>query len=126
MTTYDPAIQDILTRRVYIVRAKEELIERLSSHFNTDDLNEISRPQVVMTEELYFEKHLEGWRRKILEKCKESFLKDELEYGLLDEIVDLEKVLGQTSDLQKCFDQWWVAEEAADYIEIETDWHLSG
>ena len=113
--------QDMLDRRVYVVTPKKALLEKVSPLVDERDLQELSKPHVVMTDELRFEEFIEGWRRSILEKCKEAFLLDEFEYGPLFELEDLDDALGQTVDLLKCFDDWWVAEEAG-YTQIETDW----
>ncbi|MCP4157066.1 MAG: hypothetical protein GY757_55650, partial [bacterium] len=62
--------QDIPCRRVYIVQPKEKLLEQVRNLADNDILEGISIPHVVMTEELSFERYLEGWRAKILELCK--------------------------------------------------------
>lgn len=121
--SYDPETQDILDRRVYVVRPLEELVAKLTPILSQEDISDLLRPTVVMTEELFFEKHLEGWRRSILKKCKHQFISEQLEFGLLYEVKDIESVLGCPNNAEEFFDKWFCAEEA-EYTQIETNWHV--
>ena len=122
--TYDSEVQDILDRRVYVIRPNPTLVKALSCVLDEDDLNDLFKPHVVMTDELYFEKHLEGWRKKILEKCKITFVTEQLEFGVLFSISDIENKLSSLNDKVEFFNKWYIAEEA-EYTQIETNWHLS-
>lgn len=113
--------QDTLDRIVYVVTPKPALIEKLALILDEEDLGDLTRPHVVMTDEVCFEEFLEAWQDVIFEKCKDTFLVDEFEYGVLGEQENLEEIIGQTDDLQKCFDQWWTAVEVG-YTQIETSW----
>ena len=113
--------QDIPCRRVYVMRPNESLLEKISLLDDVELLKDINRPQVVMTEELPFEEYLEGWRLKILNICKVTFLKEILlEYPIMNEQTAVE-LLGSVEPTSELFDQWWEAEEA-EYTEIKTNW----
>lgn len=116
--------QDIPDRRVYVVRPGEALLEKLKVVEDHDLVTQLCKPWVVMTEELPFEKFLEGWRSKILELCKSEFLKKNFDFDeeyilyLPEEILPLLPDIEYTKEF---FDTWWIAEEA-DYIQIPTNW----
>ncbi len=116
--------QDIPDRRMYVIKPRLCLIKKITPFFSSSGLEFVEKPNVVMTEELPFEQHLEGWRAVILKKCKEAFIKEQMEYGIFCELEekDLGDLLGSTSDMQECFDKWWLAEETADWIEIPMNW----
>jgi len=113
--------QDILTRRVYIIKPNSELLKKLSTLNDEDCLDFYSQATVVMTEELYFEESLEGWRKQILDKCKERYLHDLLEFEPFNDMELRKNIIGEENNLLTLFDKWWTAEEAS-YIQIKTDW----
>ncbi len=115
-----PETQDIYCRRVYVIRAKPSLIAHLTeigAKLDVDDINSLQSPTVVMTEEVPFERDLEGWRPAIKNKCKEAFLRETLEYRPLSLLELPEGLLTDMDILTAFFDRWWEAEEADD-IEI--------
>ena len=117
---YDP--QDMVTRVVYIVRAKEEMIQVLSEYLDQEGLDILLKPSVVMTEEAPFEQCFESWRRHILKNCKIQFLEVELEFGELSN-PELASLLNpDKDDFETFFDKWWNVEKAEDYLEIESRW----
>ena len=115
--------QDIPCRSVYIVRAKPELLERIQALNQIDLMTDLARPTVVMTEELPFEKYLEGWRKTIYQHCQRSFIEQLLHDNnpFPSDAVQIQ-VLGTETDEIKLFEQWWTAEEA-DYLQVSTTWH---
>lgn len=104
-----------------MIRPRPALIAHLTeSHpqVNADDVKFLQQPRVVMTEEVPFERDLEGWRPAIKNKCKEAFLRQTLEWHPFSLLQLPEGVLINMDTLTTFFDQWWEAEEAED-IEIE-------
>ena len=114
--------QDIAARRVYVVKPKKELLDKLIELGESSLIEYIVIPQVVMTEELPFEEYLEGWRSKILTLCKQAFL-DELliEYQFFPEETFIQ-LFGNETISDKSFDRWWITEEA-EYLQIPTNWN---
>ena len=111
--------QDIPDRRVYVVRARPELLKRVAGLGDSDLREALARPYVVMTEELPFERFLEGWRPVIRRVSKIEFLEEVLERCSpfpSDEFAM--QALGGTTPTEELFDRWWTAEEA-EYIELE-------
>jgi hypothetical protein len=117
---YLPETRDLYRRRVYVIRAKPELIAHLivnGAKLDADEIDAMQTPTVVMTEEVPFERDLEGWRPAIKNKCKEAFFHETLEYPPLS-LLELPEGLFTNMDiLTAFFDRWWNAEEADD-IEI--------
>ncbi len=116
------ADQDMSTRIVYVVRARDELIRALKDVLDAEGLQILSRPYVVMTQELPYELYFESWGRAIIKVCKARYLSDELEYGEVSipacqAIIDID-----TDDKQGSFDRWWHIERAEGYTEIEPTW----
>ena len=115
-----PETRDLYCRRVYVIRAKPALIDHLTEigvKLDSVDMESLQRPTVVMTEEVPFERDLEGWRRAIENKCKEAFFRETLEYPPLSLLELPERLLTDMTILIAFFDRWWDAEEADD-IEI--------
>jgi hypothetical protein len=115
-----PETHDLYCRRVYVVRAKPELMAHLpeiGAQLEAADIDLLQRPTVVMTEEVPFERDLEGWRRAIENKCKEAYLRETLEYRPLSLLQLPVGLLTDMDILVAFFDRWWEAEEADD-IEI--------
>ncbi|WOO40909.1 hypothetical protein [Rubellicoccus peritrichatus] len=111
--------QDIYDRCVYVIRPKEELIDfilKLRPGAN-ENLNYFRIPTAVMTEAVPFEQDLEGWRIPLKNKCKEAYLRENINEFPLCEIEKPEGLLENMDTLICFFDKWWVAEEA-DHIEI--------
>ncbi|MFZ6713356.1 hypothetical protein [Undibacterium sp. TC9W] len=124
MSYYDKDLQDIITRMVYVIRPKKELISVLEKIFDSEDLERLARPFVVMTKEHPYERFFESWHRLIAKACKKEFLNYESEDGTLSDSairvelgIDLEK-----DDMQSNFDRWWHIDEATECIEIEPTW----
>ncbi len=112
--------QDVYARRVYVVRPKKELLDLILSIDPTckDEIDLYNRPTVVMTEDVPFEREIEGWRGAIESKCKEAFLRDNIYDFPLFDMDKPENLLIEMDILIQYFDKWWVIEEADDYIEI--------
>ncbi len=117
--------QDMITRMVYVIRAKPELISTLEFILDPDEKEKLSRPFVVMTKEHPYELYFESWHPFIAKACKKEFLRYESEYGLLvkviQEILDIDF---EKNDLRTNFDRWWHIEHAIDWTEIEPSWLL--
>ena len=113
--------QDSVVRRAYLVRPRLELAERLAAIGLSDDYDLLGQPTVVMTKPVPFEEALEGNRSRVLTLCKESFLRDLLEFPPLSEPTSRSALLGDGLALAESFDLWWNAEEV-ETIEIETAW----
>jgi len=110
--------QDILGRRVYLVKPKKELIELLEC---SEVIKDVSQPHMVFTEELAFEQHLEGYRSKILELCKLQFLAENIiEYPLIP-IGSWVRIPRISEISVEAFDLYWIAEEAT-YTDIPMTW----
>ena len=114
--------QDMNTRMVYVVRAKDELINALRDVLDADGLEILSRPYVVMTQDLPYEPYFESWGRSIIKACKERYLNEELEYGELSNPACRAVIAIDTDDMQSSFDRWWKIERAEGYVEIEPSW----
>ncbi|WP_395742125.1 hypothetical protein [Prosthecobacter sp.] len=115
-----PETHDLYCRRVYVVRSKPELIvqlKELGSKLDADAIELLQSPTVVMTEEVPFERDLEGWRVAIMNKCKEAYLRESMDFFPLSALELPEGLLTDMATLTAFFDQWWDAEEA-DSIEI--------
>lgn len=112
--------QDIESRRVYVVKPKAILLERLSK-YGDDRLTDIlSRLHVIMTEELPFEEYLEGWRSQTLMVAKSQYLEELLvSYPAFSSASEAEAIIGGSNPSVELFDQWCVAEEA-EYTELPT------
>lgn len=111
--------QDLPRRRVYVIRATPELLARAKGLPDDDLVDVLATPHVVMTEELPFERYLEGWRNSIRVVSKLKFLEEILEtYCPFASVADALQVLGSTTVTEELFDRWWVAEEA-EYTELE-------
>jgi|GEM_PF-5161478 len=119
-----PTEQDMITRMIYVVRPKDDLISALRNVLDTDGLEILSRPYVVMTQALPYEPYFESWGRKILKACKEQYLKEELVYGELSNPACRAAIDIDANDLEKSFDRWWQIEQANDYLEIEPSWFV--
>lgn len=117
---YLPETHDLYRRRVYVIRAKPELIAHLNvngAEFDEHEIKALQSPIVVMTEEVPSKRDLEGWRLAIKNKCKEAFFRMNLNWSPL---LRLGLPEGLLTDMDICtafFDRWWDAEEAHD-IEI--------
>lgn len=113
--------QTIFSRRVYIVESKDELLEHLGCIAEPQSVDVFREATVIMTEDVDFEKHLEGWGKGIMEVAKETFIE-----GLFGEFCpfkdedELYDVLGTQSYIE-LFDMWFNISEV-EYIEIEKDW----
>ena len=115
--------QGVFGRRVYIIRPKKELIDHILEIDPAckDDIDYFSMPTVVMTEEVSFEGDLEGWRSYIEDKCKEAYLRENIEDFPLSVMEKPEALLKDMNILKRFFDKWWITEEADDWIEILKD-----
>jgi hypothetical protein len=112
--------QDVYSRRVYVIRAKKELIE-LILKIDPSCIEEVwvyKMPTVVMTEEVPFERDIEGWRKGIKNKCKEAYIRENIQDFPLSVMEKPDRLLKEMDILLKFFDNWWIAEEAEDCIEI--------
>lgn len=114
--------QDMITRMVYVVRAQPELIEALRGVLDAEGLEILSRPYVVMTQDLPYEPYFESWGRAIVKACKERYLNEELEYGELSNPAFQAAIGLDKGDMQSSFDRWWHIERAEGYVEIEPSW----
>lgn len=114
--------QDIPCRRVYIVRAKPELLAHVRALEELDLYITLATPTVVMTDELPFEQYLEGWCKAIYEHCQRNFLHDLLEENNPFPSQEVQtQLLGQETEVLKLFVQHWTMEEA-DYLQVPTTW----
>lgn len=116
--------EDIMDRRVYVVKPGDALFEKLETLEDRDLISQLCKPWVVMTEELPFEEYLEGWRSKILELCKLAFLKENFDFTEEYTLYLPEDILSLFVNIEftrEFFDAWWVTEEA-EYIQIPTSW----
>ena len=114
--------QEMITRMVYVVRAKDDLLKALADVLDTDELEVISRPYVVMTEALPYEPYFESWGKAIIKVCKERFLMEQLEHGVLSDpacqaVADIDN-----DDVQGGFDKWWYIEQAEGFVEVNSSW----
>lgn len=117
---YLPETHDLYGRRVYVIRAKPELIAHLNGKGENLDEHEIismQSPTVVMTEEVPSKRDLDGWRPAIKNKCKEAFFRRNMNWSVLSRLGIPEGLLTDMDILTAFFDRWWDAEEAHD-IEI--------
>jgi len=120
-----PGTQDLLCRRVYVIRAKPELITHLiesGAQLDADDITTLQSPTVIMTGLVPFERDLEGWRRTILNKCKEAFFRGGLEYLPLSRLDLPAELLTDMATLSAFFDRWWIAEEAESIELVDNSW----
>ena len=110
--------QDLICRRTYVVTANEEF-KAVMKELNIDELENMSFPVVAMTEEVPFERDLEGWRSAIRSNSKESFLREFVsEYPM-----ELrEKLSAKRSEGTIKFDDWFVATEAESIELIAGSW----
>ena len=113
--------QDFPTRRIYVVKPRQELIDKLRCLDAREVVGDLTVPFVVMTDELPYEKYLEGWRKTILEQCKLNFIKRFiLEFPWIPE--EYWEEIPRISELStEAFDLYWEAEEAH-YLNIPTTW----
>ena len=108
-------------RRAYLIRPRPELSTHLIQNGQEELADICSEATVVMTEALPYEGKLEGYRAKILEKCKETYVADILTFDPLMDANVCTQLLGNYSKLTELFDRWWTAEEVST-LEIETTW----
>lgn len=116
--------EDLITRMVYIIRAKDELISALKEDLDIEGIKILSRPSVIMSEERPYELYFESWHNLIYRTVKEEYLAWEFEFGELSR-VELREIVGidvGTPDKSEIFDRWWQIERAKDYVEL-TPWY---
>jgi hypothetical protein len=113
--------QNPICRRAYVVRPRQDLLDRLREIGEEDLLGLCGEPSVVMTEPLPYEGKLEGYRALILAKCKEAYISDLFEFEPFSDSAQRVKLLGDHETAVATFDQWWTAEKA-DTLEIKTTW----
>ncbi|WP_395752595.1 hypothetical protein [Prosthecobacter sp.] len=126
---YLPETRDLYCRRVYVIRARPELIAHLivsGANLDAHEIDEMRSPTVVMTEEVPFERDIEGWRPAIKNKCKEAFFRETLEYPPLSLLELPEGLLTNMDILTAFFDRWWDAEEAVDIEIVAGCWKTRG
>ena len=115
---------DLYCRRIYVVRPNDVLLDEIRSRSSSSgvDLEYIQMPRVVMTEEVPFERDLEGWRPAILRKCKQAFVVEMWED--LETIgLPLPDAISTDLDVQLAlFDSWWIAEEAEEIEIVAGSW----
>jgi hypothetical protein len=112
-----PGKQDTFSRRMYVIRARPELIAHVKGI--ADDLETIdTSPTVVMTEEVPFEEEIEGWNITIAKKCKEAFLRSNFDVFPLTAMEKPEALLEDMDVLVAFFDKWWTSERVGNYLEI--------
>ncbi len=113
--------QTILARRVYVVQAKDELLEYLRRIAEPQSVDVFREATVIMTDEVDFERHLEGWGKGVKEVAKETFIESLFgEFCPFENEYELYDVLG-TQSYVKLFDRWFDIDEV-EYIEIKKDW----
>lgn len=114
-------------RKVYISKARPELLARLADH--PDLAKYLGRSIVLMTEELDFEKDLEGWGPQIVETVKEDFIHDLIgvdEFGiagLFETTAALYAVLGEAPNFVALYDRWFELERV-EHREIQKRWPI--
>lgn len=113
--------QNPITRRAYVIRPRQELIDHLLAAAEPDLIGICEEPTVVMTEPLPFEGKLEGFRSLILKRCKEAFLNNLFDFEPFTDLSQRNVLLGEQSSLVETFDRWWTTEEV-DTLEIPTSW----
>jgi len=95
-------------------------MEKLKGLSGTDIADILMRPHVIMTQELGFESHLEGWRTSILMCTKITFLEELLvTYPAFKSDAEALDLLGSCQPSVDLFDRWWLAEEG-EYTELLT------
>ncbi len=128
--------QDMIMRMMYVIRPKDELISVMKNILDPEDLEDMSRPFVVMTEEHPFELYFESWQRGIIKACKEEYLMYESKFEWIW-TAEFRNAIGvgvgntidayvEKKDMRDFFDRWWQIERAGDYIEIGPKWLLPG
>ena len=103
----------------YLVKVRGELFTKLRE-LDSDLVEYFAENYVMMTDELEYEKYLEGWSKLIISNCKSQFIKEvvyELDYSK-DELLTL---FGDFESENELFDKWWTL-EYADCMQIPTDW----
>ena len=112
-----PGKQDVFCRRMYVIRARKDLIDHIKN-ISPESIGLERALTVVMTEEVPFEEDFEGWQKAIANKCKEAFLRDNIDEFPLTVLEKPESLLHNMNALIAFFDKWWIAERATDYLEI--------
>lgn len=126
---YLPETRDLCRRKVYVIRARPELIAHLNAkgaELDAREIKSMQSPIVVMTEEVPSERDLKGWEPAIKNKCKEAFFRKNLEYGPLLMLEIPEGLLTDMDILTAFFDRWWDAEEAHDIEIVAGCWKTRG
>jgi len=113
--------QAILSRKVYLVNAKDELLQHLQRISEPQSVDAFRETTVIMTGELDFERHIEGWGKGIIKAAKETFIENLFgEFCPFEDEDELFHVLGEQPYID-LFDTWFSINEV-DYLKIEKDW----
>jgi hypothetical protein len=114
--------QSIFSRKVYTVHAKKELLQHLEKIAEPQSVDLFRDTTVIMTDDVDFERHIEGWGIKLTKAAKETFVENL--FGEFSPFVDeheLFNVLGETTSYVELFDRWFTIAEV-EYLKISKDW----
>lgn len=98
------------------------MLKALKDILDTDELDTLSRPYVLMTEALPYEPYFESWGREVAKVCKVQYLLEQLEFGELSNPACQAVVAIDFDDMQGSFDKWWKIEQAEGFAEVKPSW----
>jgi hypothetical protein len=115
--------QDPPTRRIFVFTPKQILLDRIAEKYDEELSFEFINPTVVMTKKIPYEKYMEGWRKQIIEKCKERFAFEMTDFINTIHSNEILQTIFEVRDIKsENIEKWWSITEADDDYEIETTW----
>ena len=125
ITTEAFSIDPMIMRLVFFVSPTEELEQRLGIESSPGDPT--CETTAVITPELHYEQHFEGWQKAWKEKAKLDFIADfSATWRNSDNAIGaVARELDAADDPLKVFDQFWRLQQGEDVIEIPSDWRPS-
>jgi hypothetical protein len=115
----------MIMRLVFLISPTDELIQRLEIESSPSDWT--CETTAVVTPELHYEHHFEGWKKAWREKSKLDFIYDfSATWRDSDNAIGaVAKELDSADDPLKEFDRFWRIQQGEDVIEIASDWRPS-
>ena len=118
--------QNPLSRRLYLVRPRDELLTKLGI---TADHPAMAVTGII-TPRLRYETWFEGWGRAWRSKAKGDFLTSFIKlwsspFAPAGVSSDFLATLQTSDESERLFDMWWTLQERIDLLEIDSDWRPS-
>ena len=106
-------------RLSFLITPAPELQDRLQPDFAEGDFT-----TVVVTPDLDYEGHFEGWKKAWRAKAIEQFTEDWISNWLdsESELGEVARSMNGSQDLSVEFDRWWTIDLKDDVLEIAPEW----